>query len=384
MRLKRWIGAGILALLVIVLLSVLIAPQSQQRQGSTYSRAPSGYGAWYAYMKQQDLPIQRWQRPLTELFGQENTPPVKEIASPTDAQSPLGSPITLMQINGRSVWFGAANEDWVKRGNVLILVGVRTPVSEAPFRARLASSVGAIKIETSRREPVRQSITPRLQDQYGAVVWETVRGQGKMIYVATPHFAANAYQDEPGNFEFLAQLATAAGHPIYIDEYLHGYRDTEDQAGIGTETPESLAGYLAKTPLRLVAIQVGVILVVLIWGQNQRLGLPRPVPDAAVDNSKAYIQALAAVLQKAGCSEFVMETIGKAEQQQAQQALGLGATLLEPQTVVDAWVQQTGRPAAEMQEVLQYHLAQRPSRRLSNAAMRVWLNKLQNVRRQLE
>jgi hypothetical protein len=376
-----------MVMLVIVLLSLLIAPQSQQRQGSTYSRAPSGYGAWYAYMEQQDLPIQRWQRPLTELFEQGNAVPVKEITRTLGAPSPLPSPITLMQINGRAVQFVAINEDWIAQGNVLILVGVRTPVSPAPFRSLLASPVGAIKIETSRREPTRPLITPRLQDQYGTVVWETVRGQGKIIYIAAPHFAANAYQNEPGNFEFLAQLATAPRHPIYIDEYLHGYQDPQhpkDEDGAKAEAPASLAGYLAKTPLLLVAIQIAVILLVLIWGQNQRLGLPRPTPEPVVDNSKAYIQALAAVLQKAGCRQFVVETIGKAEQQQAQQALGLGTDPLEPQPVIDAWVQQTGRPAAEMQEMFQFNLAQQPSRRLSDAALRVWLNKLQNIRRQLE
>jgi hypothetical protein len=382
MKLKRWLGAGILALLVILMLSLVLAPQNQQRQGSTYSRAPSGYGAWYAYMEQQNFPIQRWRRPLTELLDPNSSSPIEEVVSQAGqpVQSPFNTPITLMQINGQPVWFRGANEEWVERGNVLILVGVRAPVSKAPFRSLLSSPVGAIKIETSRRGTSRQLFKPQLQDQYGMVVWETIQGKGKIIYVAPPHFAANAYQNEAGNFKFLAQLASAPGHPIYIDEYLHGYRDTQNDANneTGAEA-ESLASYLAKTPLLLLAIQAAVMLLILIWGQNQRLGLPRSVTEPSVDNSEAYVQALAAVLQKANCSEFVVETIRKAEQQQAQQALGLGTTLLEPQTVIDAWVQQTGRPAAEMQELLEVK-----SQKLSNSALRLWLNKLQNVRRQLE
>jgi hypothetical protein len=379
MRQKRWVGAVLLALVVIVLLSLAIAPQSQQRQGSTYSRAPSGYGAWYAYMEEQNLPIQRWQRPLAELFELADVPPVQEIGSRTAAPS-LGAPITLVQINSRAVWLKIVNPEWVKRGNVLILVGASAPVSRAPFRSLLSSPVGAVKIETSRRETNRQSVQPQLEDQYGMVVWQAEQGQGKVIYVATPHLAANAYQNEAGNFEFLAQLTAAPGYPIYVDEYLHGYRDPESQEKAGSASPESLIGYLAKTPLILLAIQAIVILLVLIWGQNQRLGRPRPLAEPPIDNSQAYTQALAAVLQKANCHEFVVETIGKTEQQQVQQALGLGTTLLDPQTVIEAWVQQTGRPAAEMQDILQPAKLQR----WSDSELRVWLNKLQNVRRQLK
>lgn len=376
MRQKRWVGAIILALTVIVLLSLLIAPQSQQRQGSTYSRAPSGYGAWYAYMQQQNLPIQRWQRPLSQLFDQADAPPVQEISNVN--QLPL-APITLVQINSRAVWLKVADQRWVEQGNVLILVGVNAPVSEAPFRSLLPSPVGTVKIETSRRETNRESVKPLLEDQYGMVVWEAERGAGKIIYVATPHLAANAYQNEAGNFEFLAQLAAAPAHPIYVDEYLHGYRDAQNQDE-GEAATESLASYLAKTPLVLLLIQAIVVLLVLIWGQNQRLGRPHPVTESPIDNSKAYTQALAAVLQKANCSQFVVETISKAEQRQVQQALGLGSTLLEPETVINAWVEQTGRPAAEMQEVLQ----PAKTRRWSDAELRVWLNKLQNIRRQLK
>ncbi|HEY9663003.1 MAG TPA: DUF4350 domain-containing protein, partial [Allocoleopsis sp.] len=64
---KQWIVAGIV-LLVLVCLSLVVAPQrSNLPQGSTYSRAPGGYGAWYAAMQQQGVEIQRWQKPLDEL-----------------------------------------------------------------------------------------------------------------------------------------------------------------------------------------------------------------------------------------------------------------------------------------------------------------------------
>ncbi|WNZ24635.1 DUF4350 domain-containing protein [Leptolyngbya sp. NK1-12] len=393
---NRWLWVGLLVLLAMILLSILAAPRSSSlQQGSTYSRAPSGYGAWYAYMEQQNLPVQRWQRPLEELL-QAQPPSVKQIStwhlsegkaeSGLMAQAPL-SPITLVRISSDHRMLGGFDEDWIRQGNQLVLLGVRTGVTKAPFRSAIASPVGAVKVETTRRynqadngrerPTIRpQSVQPRLSDAYGAVVWERQIGEGRVLYSSTPYLAANAYQDEPGNFKFLAELVSNPSYPIYIDEYLHGYKDQEVIAEAGTE---SLASYLAKTPLALLAIQAAVLLLVLIWG-HRRLGPAKRLVEPTLDNSEAYVQALSRVLQKANCSDFVVQTIGKAEQFRLQRALGLGSEPVEPQTLVEAWVQQTGQPATELEAVL---APLNQSRRLSNRELLLWLENLQTLHRQL-
>jgi Domain of unknown function (DUF4350) len=397
---NRPVWIGILVLVTLILLSLWVAPQAPQlQQGSTYSRKPGGYGAWYAYMEQQQLPMQRWQRPLDQLpQGSQSLPSIQQIAhrdAPSEAaglsiQAKPLSPLTLVQINSSFGRLGVFNEAWVRQGNVLVLIGERAPVSQAPFRSLLDSPSGAVKLETSRRyQPndasatERSTIKIRLGDAFGAVVWEQQLGQGRVIAAVTPYLAANAYQDQPGNFKFLARLVSEPGYPIYVDEYLHGYRD---QADIAADHPEGLASYLAKTPLLLLAVQAAVLLLLLIWGQNQRLGPPQPWVEPTVNHSEAYIQALAGVLQKANCTDFVVETLGKAEQRQIQRHLGLGPTLLEPQAVIDVWVQQTGRPAAELESVLEplRDSGRSGAQRLSNRALTLWLEKLQTLRRQLE
>lgn len=389
MNLKnRWIWIGSLALVALLLLTLFAAPRSALlQQGSTYSRAPSGYGAWYAYMEQQKLPIQRWQRPLNQLLKpSEATPSIKEItwtpASLTQTQP--NAPITLIRINSGSSWSSVLDEDWIKQGNVLVSVGVRTPVTQAPFRSLLESPVGTVKIETTRRLDLnkvaakdRQFLQARLSDSHGAVVWERQMGKGKIIYANASDLAANAYQDESGNFKFLAQIVSEPNHPIYVDEYLHGYKDKET---ITQETAGSLIGYLAKTPLLLLAIQAVVLVLVLIWGQNHRFGPAKLITEPAVDNSQAYIQALSSVLQKANCRDFVIETIGKAEQMQLQRLLGLGSAPLDPQVVIQAWVQQTGRPATEIQDC--FNSMSTPP--ISDAELLAWLNKLQMIHRQVD
>ncbi|QYO63542.1 hypothetical protein [Leptolyngbya sp. 7M] len=148
---------------------------------------------------------------------------------------------------------------------------------------------------------------------------------------------------------------------------------------MATILPWGQSSYLAKTPLALLAIQAAVLLLVLIWGQR-RLGPAKRLVEPTLDNSEAYVQALSRVLQKANCSDFVVQTIGKAEQFRLQRALGLGSEPVEPQTLVEAWVQQTGQPATELEAVL---APLNQLRRLSNRELLLWLENLQTLQRQL-
>jgi hypothetical protein len=384
---RRWQWALLLIpLLIIVIIAALRTPLMQ---GSTYSRAPSGYGAWYASLQKQNITLKRWQRPLEELLEAPSLPQTEEIAWHPAEKLSGATPTTLIRIaNGRENPVTPAASDplgrWIEQGNVAVLVGVRSlagnsqraPVTPAPFSSSISSPVGAIKIETRRRYTAQVEGKALLKDASGAVVWEEKLGRGKIISVVTSNLAANAYQDEPGNFKFLTELVTAPGNPIWVDEYSHGFLDKK---AIAREKSGSLAGYLAKTSLPILAMQALLILLVLIWEKNQRFGQPVKLLPPKLDNSEAYIQALAGVLQKADCGEFVWETVGKAERAYVQRSLGLGNGSIEPQIMLDAWVQQTGRPAAELEEVLRKPTRKRPT----SQELLTWLGKVQTLHRQL-
>lgn len=385
---RLWIiGVVVLGL---TLLALLFAPRTAPlSQGSTYSRAPSGYGAWYAYMQQQGIPIQRWQRPLTDLMSPshpiDKTIPIS-LSSPSQGAAIPKTPIVLVQIypKGSTGLERMLSQEWFRQGNVLVILGVQVPVSQAPFRSKLDSPLGAVSIATSRRylppSSSKSSDGPyrdRLKDKFGMVVWQTASGKGGTTYIVTPYLAANAYQHEPGNFKFLQQLVTEPGLPIYVDEYLHGYKD---QVVLQQEHTPTLLTYLAKTPLLLITIQAGVILSVLIWAHNRRFGPPVPLANLTVDNSEAYIRALATVLLKANCSEFVVETIGQAERLHVQRSLGLGMEALSAEALLAAWQQQIGQPSHDLEQLLA--LTAQP-RRLNERELRVWLGQVKTVRQQL-
>ncbi len=360
-RSNRLVFLGAIAIAVLVLLTIITAPNSSKiNSGSTYGRAPDGYGAWYAFMQERGTTIKRWQKPFKDLKTEKRPVTLLQI------YSQLNEPILL-----------SSEKEWVKAGNTLVILGMREPVTGANFSTMQKSTVGDVKIETRRRRLSKSQEKALLSDRFGAVVWEEELGKGKIIYSTTPFLAANAYQDYSSNFQYLANLVSDKDNLLFVDEYIHGYKDAEVRK---SEGKGDLFSYLSKTPLFPAFIQTGILLAVLIWAQNRRFGKPVILDTPELDNSEAYIQALAGVLQKAESSDFVVEMVGKEEQLQLQKALGLGQELLDRETLVNAWQQQTEATGVELDAVLQQ---QARKRRLSERELISWLKKWQTVRQRI-
>jgi len=348
-----------IALVAIMLLTLGLAPSRDRlSSGSTYSRDPNGYGAWYAFMEQRGTPIKRWQRPLSALKNQ--------------------PPITLLRVRGnlRRSPLDQPVDPWVEQGHTIVTLGVWQDVTAAPFTSELNSPQGTVKIETTRRASLATDQVELLGDRFGAVAWAETKGKGREISVITPYLAANAYQHEPGNYEFLAELLAATNQPIWVDEYMHGYRDAD--AADEAEVTGNWWAYLAKTPLLLIFVQGAIIFIVAIAAQNRRFGQAEAIRPPHINNSESYIKALASVLRKAESSDFLTQTISKAEQLALQKSLGLGSNLLSPEDLITAWHNQTGRDASELQLLLQ---ADSDRRFLSEAKLRLWLEKWQAIRK---
>ena len=353
---------GVITIVVIVLITLLAAPTNNKlNSGSTYNRAPDGYGAWYAFMSQRGTPVQRWRKPFEDLATTKSTK----------------IPTTLLRINTsfNSDGVSLKEQEWMKLGNNIVFLGSNEPVTNAPFSTQHNTESGIVKIDTQRRnKSVKEQL---LRDRFGGIVWEQKIGKGSLIYCITPHLAANAYQDYSGNYEFLGQIVTEKSQNIWVDEYIHGYKD---QDAIKREQKQDVFSYFAQTPVFPALVQIGILLLVAIWAGNRRFGKALTLSTPKVDNSQAYIQALASILQKAESSEFIVEVIGKEEQLQLQKALGLAQTTIEPQSLVDAWIQQTGRPAAELSQLLQF---QSQKRRISETQLLKWLAQWEQIRRHL-
>ncbi|MEM9009456.1 MAG: DUF4350 domain-containing protein, partial [Cyanobacteria bacterium P01_F01_bin.86] len=199
-------------------------------------------------------------------------------------------------------------------------------------------------------------------------VWRQDTESGELILATTPFLAANAYRDAPGNFAFLADLVQQAGGTIWVDEYLHGYKDRdvviEDVAG-------NWLSYLAKTPWLVAGVQAAIVLLLALIAHNRRPGRQQTIPSFPMNDSESYIQALASVLHKANSRDFLVETLTRAEQKELQRALGLGDTPVSLETLKIAWQQATNRSGTDLQ-VLQGA----PKR---DKALLLWLQRLQSL-----
>ena len=373
---RRTLMLGLLALALLLGLLILGAPAAGRRDsGSTWHRGPAGYSAWYESLAQQGVTVQRWQRPVGNLLerldnNNEDTFTTLVQNSPAQAETLLAvlpGFIDQQDLPAVLPWV----PEWLEAGHRLVVLGVKTPVTAAPFSQTLSSEAGPVQVDTRRRYPAGRNLGTALDDEYGAVVWQQTIDSGQFVVAATPHLAANAYRDQPGNFALLSDLVTDEGGRVWVDEYLHGYRDEEAiAADLGGD---SWLHYLARTPLVVFVGQALVVTLIALLALNRRLGQRRNLQPPVIDNSRAYIEALAGVLHKANSHDFVVQTLGQAERVQLQKALGLGHTPLPVEQLQAAWNQRSARPAADLAHLLN------PPTPKGDRQLRDWLKRLQSL-----
>jgi Domain of unknown function (DUF4350) len=350
-------------LTIVVLFFSLFGGGGQVTSGSTYVRTPDGYGAWFQYMEQRGHRIDRWRKVSEKLFEQE------------------GTNGTLLRVESRLVRSylldggrrDGALKQWVERGNTFVVLGVQEDVSGAPFKSEVSHAAGAVTVATRRRSAVK---SPLLEDRFGAVVWSQRWGKGSVVMATTPYLAANAYQGEAGNFKFLEQVIKQIQPEgkIWVDEYLHGYRDASERGK--TRKQDSVLGYLGQTPWAPIAVQGLVFLVLMIWVGNRRFGRAETVALPEVSNSEAYIQALSGALQKSENSAYILDVVGKAELLSLQQRLGLNNRVLDPPALVEAWVARTGQSGEAIERVLR---VRDRGQVLSRSALSQWLGEVRSL-----
>ena len=372
---RRTVIWGSVALVLLLGLLLLGAPAtSRLDSGSTWHRGPSGYSAWYESLEQQGITVERWQRPVETLLEQLGEP---EDTTVTLIQNRAVTPETLLVVLPGFIGQGDVSNllpwmpQWVEAGHRLVVLGVKAAATAAPFSQVLDSPVGSVKIDTRRREKMVVAEDTILRDEYGVVVFEMQLAGKEFTVAVTPHLAANAYQNQPDNFAFLTELVAGSGERVWVDEYLHGYRD---QDAIAAEVGgDSWLNYLAGTPLLILVAQALAVTLVALVALNRRLGQRRTLHPPAVDNSRAYIQALAGVLHRAGSHDMVVQTLGQAEQIQLQKKLGLGSAPLPIDRLQAAWEQQASRPNLDLAAILN------PPALTGERPLREWLKQLQSL-----
>jgi len=392
---NRYLWLALALLMLLMGLLIFTAPATNRLEtGSTWNRGPAGYSAWFETLADDGVRINRWQRPVPQLIdllengsedleGTTTTLIQNNSTQVRDADEIVSTMVVVLpgffeqrELPALVPWL----PDWLEAGHRLVLLGIKSPATAAPFSQVIASSFGGVTIDTRRRREGSSDSQNLLADEYGTVIWQddwqfspnpASQELGELIMIGTPFLGANAYLDAPGNFALLSDLVMSEGGQLWVDEYLHGYRDIEDVAAeLGSE---SWLTYLSRTPWLILAIQAAAIILLAILALNRRLGNRQSVQEPVLDNSQAYIHALAGVLHKANSHEFVVQTIAQAERGRLQKTLGLGENPVSDDQLITAWTEQTGGTAADLAALLPTNIPN------NDDQIKSWLKKLQFV-----
>ncbi|MGK7953715.1 MAG: DUF4350 domain-containing protein [Crocosphaera sp.] len=357
-RRRLWLFIG-LFIGVLILLTLLVAPtRNQSMSGSTFAVSPDGYAAWYKFMENRKTSIERWKKPFEALVND-------------NAETPM----TLLRIFGQSPYslVNTRQSEWVKKGNILVILSFQGSVTEAPFTTTHETEFGEVKIETTHRYIGDNKAI--LRDEFGPIIWEQKLSKGKIIYVNTPYLAANAYRDSPGNYELLAHLVESnPGNKILVDEYIHGYKDQEVMTQ--TEENQSVFLYLLNTSLLMILIQGLLIVLIVFLAYNNPLDKRKKIEQKKANNSQEYINALATLLQNAKSHDFILKTIGQAEQLQLQKQLGLKLDRPNLDSLVAAWSQQTQKSPMILERLLKQSTQQSS---LTDSKLLEWMKQWQTI-----
>ncbi len=203
-------------------------------------------------------------------------------------------------------------EQWVKRGNRLVLVGPYADeaidglggsprTGHATTLKPLLPGVYAQGVESVITDDGRLLLdsphwATHLKDTDGQYLASSVSGTGEIVWLASVSPLSNSGLGKADNAR-LATLLVALEEPVYFDEYHHGF-----VRGGGLWDRLDPGGRAALV-LALAAVAV------LIWSAARRTGRPIEAMPTHTVRTGAYIGSLAELYRKAGARTDALESL---------------------------------------------------------------------------
>lgn len=333
----------LLGMAVLVSLTTLMAKQPHQdseslSNRSVYNYGASGYKGWFLASQKAGLPIQSWEESFDELK-----------TLPYPATMLIIKPYT---VSGSEIIFGRNEAErllkWVAQGNTLILLDdfgrygantIANRLSLSIFRKPYAYAHANSQKAKHRRVPLAFRLTLAAKDKLlGSYVRQPLQTRNPLRIQAltrSPFYTETLLQDADGsptlirvpyregwlilgtstdlaqndalqkrdtdNFQFLSNLLAQEQHPVFVNEFVHGY------AAIG----DILAYFQQKTPLGAIFAQLVFAFALLLWLSFARW-TPKPKePDERLQGKiagglDAYIQSIAGIYYRSQSASLAL------------------------------------------------------------------------------
>ncbi len=356
MREKALILLAFLAVIVlfVVLSTATYVKEEEKRDSefapnrSTYHSGPTGLRAFYDFLSESGHRVIRWREHTDKLLGPDGRD-VKTFVvvgrtklefEEAEAQNllrwvtnggwlilvdrtpprellPAADGWTLDSERSDFSGFGAdpANRDAMLEGVKAIppvQPSVLTRDVESIMPSRLASRIRII----SARNPQNKSpdedednlykdanISPApvasVGDDNGALLVDYPHGLGRIVLLSDPYLLANNGVALKDNLQLALNIVTASGGLIAFDEYHQGRGVTEN----------ALVGYFSGTPVLALCLQLGLLVLLVLWTKGRRFA--RPLPLAQIDRRSKleFVASMAELQERSRAFDLAIENI---------------------------------------------------------------------------
>jgi hypothetical protein len=317
--------ASLLVFALVCLVALAVVNQPREREHpvtySTYDAAGGGYRAWYELLAREGVAVSRFEEHAAFLDRSTRT---LIIAYPPFYGLVIGAAQTE----------AAAIADWVRAGGRLVVLGdglddavlhaqLKMPKpTDAPGRRRpapliapelRAAGVSFVSATQTRRLVPRVHDAVLASDSRGALIVRYSYGRGVVVLAIDQAAFSNERMATPDHARLAFALATLAGSrgPVAFDEAVHGYL-----------TPEHWWTVLPRRFV-LALFAACIVLAIAMLGTAVRLGPPLAADDLRGATSAEYIDALAALYERAGAAGKALNDAFRSTKRVVAGSLGL-------------------------------------------------------------
>ena len=136
-------------------------------------------------------------------------------------------------------------------------------------------------------------------DDKGALLIDYTYGSGRVVLLSDPYIVSNSGIKLNDNLQLALNILTAREGLIAFDEYHQGKGPIQN----------SFAGYFEGTPVLLIAGQVGLIVLLVLWTKGNRFGRPLPLRQVDRRSSLEFVASMAELQQRARAFDLAIENI---------------------------------------------------------------------------
>lgn len=138
-----------------------------------------------------------------------------------------------------------------------------------------------------------------IADDKGALLIDYTYGAGSVVILSDPYIVSNGGIKLNDNLQLALNMLTTSDGLIAFDEYHQG------KGAI----PSTFSGYFSGTPVLLIAGQVGLIVLLVLWTKGNRFGRPLPLRQVDRRSSLEFVASMAELQQRARAFDLAIENI---------------------------------------------------------------------------